>query len=425
MFKVVIAEDEKVIRKGLAAIVNDLISDFEVVGEADHGDRALELLAYDCPDVLLTDIRMPRRDGLSLIKEARAHYPQLAIVIVSGHEEFAYAQQAIQFGVARYLLKPIDRTEVVLAFDEIKRDLGGDVQEGNQPICQVDAYIKRKIDQDITLSDVAQLVHLHPTYFSQWFKNETGQNFSTYVTAKRLQRAERLLKETNLRVYEVARMAGYQSEKHFMKIFKKENGCTLPSSGNPHQCEHEMKGGAAVVLRHKIILLFLAIVLLPLNLLGMLTYSYFSKTLEDQTYHYTVQVIDQVNQNINAYIEEMHRLSLLPLYDRDILAILQERAEHQEGYYPHTEELERMSSFLSTLSYNRQELSGIHIITSDGSLFSNLGSPRTVQRLSDEPIEWKQLIQAGEGRSLLLATHAPSYFLDGKEPVFFSGTLAT
>lgn len=228
MYKVVVAEDEKVIRKGLVTIVNQLVTDFTVIGEADNGERALELLAHDCPDVLLTDIRMPKRDGLSLIKQARVHYPKLRMIIVSGHEEFSYAQQAIEYGVDRYLLKPIDRTEVVLAFDEIRRGMVEPEQEmhKNQLIRQVDTYIKKHIDQEITLQDVAKLVHLHPTYFSQWFKNETGRNFSTYVTMNRLQRAETLLHETNLRVYEVARMSGYQSEKHFMKIFKKEKSCT-------------------------------------------------------------------------------------------------------------------------------------------------------------------------------------------------------
>ncbi|PAD17108.1 cache domain-containing sensor histidine kinase [Shouchella clausii] len=176
-------------------------------------------------------------------------------------------------------------------------------------------------------------------------------------------------------------------------------------------------------LRPKIILLFLSIVLVPLNLLGMITYAYFSKTLEDQTYHYTVQVIGQVNQNVNAYIDEMHRLSLLPLYDRDILAILKNRSDVHHSYYPQTEEFERMSSFLSTLSYNRQELSGIHIITRDGSLFSDLGSPRTVHRLAEGTSDWQEAIEAGNGASLLLPTHSPSYVLGAEKSVFSVGRL--
>ncbi|MED4128477.1 sensor histidine kinase [Shouchella miscanthi] len=176
-------------------------------------------------------------------------------------------------------------------------------------------------------------------------------------------------------------------------------------------------------LRQKIIVLFLAIVLVPLNLLGMITYSYFSKTLEDQTYHYTVQVIDQLNQNVNAFIDEMHRLSLLPLYDREILTILKNRTEDSYSYYPQTEELERMSSFLSTLSYNRKELSGVHIIARDGSLFSDLGSPRTVHRISDESSFWHQNIQQGEGASLLVPAHEPAYMVGNEKTVFSVGRL--
>lgn len=228
VYKVVIAEDEKMIRKGLVTIVDQLVRDFTVIGEADNGETALHLLAHDCPDVLVTDIRMPKRDGLSLMKEVRDYFPQVRIVVVSGHEEFSYAQQAIQHGVSRYLLKPIDRTEVVSAFDEIKARLSEAEESYHEDpfIQQVDAYIKAHIDQDITLTDVAKLVHLHPTYFSQWFKDKSGKNFSTYVTEKRLKRAETLLHQTNLRIYEIARMSGYQSQKHFMKLFKKEKQCT-------------------------------------------------------------------------------------------------------------------------------------------------------------------------------------------------------
>ncbi|WP_185970949.1 cache domain-containing sensor histidine kinase [Alkalicoccobacillus porphyridii] len=167
-----------------------------------------------------------------------------------------------------------------------------------------------------------------------------------------------------------------------------------------------------MALRQKIIVLFLCIVLIPLNVLGMVTYYYFSKTLEDQTYRFTVQIIDQVNQNVNAYIEEMHRLSLLPLYDREVLAILQDHEDPTHYTFPKTDELERMSSFLSTLSYNRQELSGIHIMANDGSLFGNLGSPRSVHRMTnDVKDEWHQTLMVGDGRSLLLPTHNPSYLL--------------
>ncbi len=162
------------------------------------------------------------------MKEVRDYFPKVRIVVVSGHEEFSYAQQAILHGVSRYILKPIDRTEVVAAFEEIKASLS-EVEENlheDQLIQQVDAYIKTHIDQDITLTDVAKLVHLHPTYFSQWFKDKSGKNFSTYVTERRLKRAETLLDQTNLRIYEIARMSGYQSQKHFMKLFKKEKQCT-------------------------------------------------------------------------------------------------------------------------------------------------------------------------------------------------------
>jgi two-component system response regulator YesN len=106
-YKVFFVEDEIVTREGIRDNVDWKANNFEFCGEATDGEMALALLRTARPDVLLTDIKMPFMDGLQLSKIVRERMPWVKIVILSGHDEFEYAQQAIQLGVTEYLLKPV------------------------------------------------------------------------------------------------------------------------------------------------------------------------------------------------------------------------------------------------------------------------------------------------------------------------------
>jgi len=106
-YKVFFVEDEIITRQGIRDNVDWQASGFEFCGEATDGEMALPLLRTAQPDVLITDIKMPFMDGLQLSKIVRGRMPWVKIIILSGHDEFEYAQQAINLGVTDYLLKPV------------------------------------------------------------------------------------------------------------------------------------------------------------------------------------------------------------------------------------------------------------------------------------------------------------------------------
>ena len=106
-YKVFFVEDEAITREGIRDNVDWQASGFEFCGEAPDGEMALPLIRTVRPDVLITDIKMPFMDGLQLSKIMRERMPWVKIIILSGHDEFEYAQQAIKLGVTDYLLKPI------------------------------------------------------------------------------------------------------------------------------------------------------------------------------------------------------------------------------------------------------------------------------------------------------------------------------
>src|SRR5512136_868674 len=107
LHKVFLVEDEVVAREGIRDNVDWRLNGFEFCGEAPDGEIALPLLETAEPDVLITNIKMPFMDGLQLCKIVRERMPWVKIIILSGHDEFEYAQEAIKLGVTEYLLKPV------------------------------------------------------------------------------------------------------------------------------------------------------------------------------------------------------------------------------------------------------------------------------------------------------------------------------
>jgi YesN/AraC family two-component response regulator len=248
MYHLLLVEDEEVIRRGIRHLVARVSNQFSVAGEAAHGREALAYLERQLPDAVLTDIRMREMDGLSLIGKIRERYADMPVVVISGYDDFSYAQRALRYGVTDYLLKPINRLELVAALEKIKTALDRKKAGPNSPetnavqdgdgrtadecgetrrlIRKVQEHIRAHPDGDLRLQALADLVHVHPTYLSQLFKAETNMNVSDFIASVRMERAKYLLRHTELKIYDVARLSGYLSPKHFMLVFKQQVGCT-------------------------------------------------------------------------------------------------------------------------------------------------------------------------------------------------------
>lgn len=121
MYHVLVVEDELLIRDAIVEMVENYGSDYKVVGEASSGEEAWRLIQELWPTVLITDIQMPDMDGIALIRQIREHELPIVSIIISGHENFQYAQSAIRLGVSEYLLKPISEQEL---HSSLSRSLG-------------------------------------------------------------------------------------------------------------------------------------------------------------------------------------------------------------------------------------------------------------------------------------------------------------
>ncbi|MGK9253396.1 response regulator [Paenibacillus humicus] len=123
MPKILIVDDESIFRRGLRKMIAGLDESWEIVGEACDGYEALDKIEELAPDVLLTDIRMPRMDGIQLQQMAGSRRQELLTVVVSGYDDFAYVQQSMRQGAMDYLMKPVEREELSQVLERLKAEV--------------------------------------------------------------------------------------------------------------------------------------------------------------------------------------------------------------------------------------------------------------------------------------------------------------
>ncbi len=123
MKTVLVVEDEKMIRKGIKAMIQRSGVPIEVIIECSNGEMALEILREEEIDVMLTDIRMPKMDGITLVRQMQKlkHVP--ITIAISGYDDFSYAVEMMSLGVREYILKPVDRNKIKEIFEKLEREI--------------------------------------------------------------------------------------------------------------------------------------------------------------------------------------------------------------------------------------------------------------------------------------------------------------
>ena len=184
-------------------------------------------LQKELPELLVTDIRMPRVSGLDLVKYIdEKNYPTKTIIL-SGYSEFEYAQQALRYGVTEYLVKPILKKDFQISLEHVmEKFFEKEESFPDDGISAVKKYIAEHVGEDLSLEILGEVAHLHPAYLSKTFKEETGKNLSAYITDVKMEKAAELLSGTDRWVHEIMESVGYQKSQYFSKIFKEKYGVT-------------------------------------------------------------------------------------------------------------------------------------------------------------------------------------------------------
>ena len=231
--RVLLVDDEIIIREGFKRLFDWDAHDCEVAGEAADGMEALSRIDTLDPDLVIMDINIPILNGLKVIQLSRMKHPDIAFVIVSGYDDFAYCREALRLQITDYILKPVNYEEFGSCIDNLKISLfrrrteeEPAAAEEERPIAAMTRYMQAHLAGEVSLNLLAEEFHLSPQYISQLFKSEIGVNFLTYLTNLRMERAKKLLLSTALPVSEVAEQSGYGDYRVFTKAFKKSEGVT-------------------------------------------------------------------------------------------------------------------------------------------------------------------------------------------------------
>ena len=232
--KVLLVDDEIMIREGFKRLFDWESHGCEVVGEAADGMEALGQIDKLLPDIVIMDINIPIMNGLKVIEVSRVKHPEIAYVIVSGYDDFAYCRQALRLQISDYILKPVNYEEFGSCIDNLKISMYKNKtseqkhseNREERGISSITRYMQEHLSEEISLSVLADEFHLNPQYISQLFKNEIGVGFLAYLTNIRIEKAKKLLLSTALSVTEISSLAGYGDYRVFTKVFKKTEGVT-------------------------------------------------------------------------------------------------------------------------------------------------------------------------------------------------------
>ena len=254
MLNVLIVEDEAIIRHGMAEAIPWASMGCSVVGTAADGRDGLEMMRGLRPDIVISDIKMPIMDGLSMLRAAKDEGINTAAIILTSYAEFPLAQEAIRLGSFDYLLKPVDENLLRDAvariqkkvsqgsYEDTKKLSGIDeniVLPAHQPISLIDwenlmtaarrksTYVARALaeitesySESASIEELSVKLGVSGSYLSRKFKEITGSTFGSLLAARRIEAATGLLSNER-RIYEVAETVGFHDYKNFCLVFKK------------------------------------------------------------------------------------------------------------------------------------------------------------------------------------------------------------
>ena len=248
MYSILIVDDEPIIRRGIKTFIDFNKYGISNVYEAQDGNSASKVFSEILPDLVLLDINMPFKDGLTIAEEFKNIKKETKIAIITGYDYFEYAQKALKIGVEDYILKPVSKKdineiitkliyelnqekkhiEVEKIINKISNNENTDSQTVNSKYRDI---ILKKFEENYSnvsfnLNSLADDMNLSSGYLSSLFKSLFGIPFQDYLNNIRMEKAKLLLLTTDLKNYEISDQIGFDNVYYFNSKFKKTFGVT-------------------------------------------------------------------------------------------------------------------------------------------------------------------------------------------------------
>jgi two-component system, response regulator YesN len=341
MFRIVIADDEERIRRGLAKLVRSASEDYEVAGVFANGAELLKFLKEEGADVVITDIRMPVMDGLQVAEKLQAEHPGVRCVIVSGYSDFDYARTAMRHQVRDYLLKPVDKAELY----RVLREMAKEIAEARR---QTKIFRRHRLERALAGEASAEPV-IPDDAFAVWYvvRTEAAVGLDTLEAAANAEDVRSCAIAVRDRTYGVLleldagasltsapERAGFALAAALTEHTGAAIGASLPFRGAKRLreafAEAEMAAGKAFYR-------FERAVFVPASEAGPqqarpARFSDWYKSWETE-YVRSLQILDagKIEQELNAFFEEMRRRQEAPGVLMELLIRMLELAEREVG----------------------------------------------------------------------------------------------
>ncbi len=207
MIKAIVADDETAVASIVGHFIEKESLPVEIVGVAENGGQALEMLQELQPDLVFMDIQMPIYTGLEIMRRE----PGFRYIIITAYESFNYAQEALRLGACDILLKPIDNLQLIEA---ISRSIGHQFTK-NLLANQILEFIHNNYSRQIDLPLLSDTFHATASHLARTFKKHVGSSIVSYLNKHRIDKAKALLEDPSLSVQEIAASLGYESLNNF------------------------------------------------------------------------------------------------------------------------------------------------------------------------------------------------------------------
>lgn len=243
---ILIVDDEYYIVKNLVSAIDREGLRIDNVFTAYSASQAKEILVREQVDILLADIEMPKESGLELIGWLNEKRCPCLVIILSSHQRFDYAQEAIRFQCFRYLLKPIGKPElnkVLNAAISVATESNGNYERKDRPaekkspaafdespddsedfVKKIRDYISKNLASDLSRDNIAKYMNMNPDYLSFLFHNKFNETLTNYITRMRIDLAKYYLNNSSRSIEEISEMTGFSDQTYFIRKFKQITG---------------------------------------------------------------------------------------------------------------------------------------------------------------------------------------------------------
>ena len=235
MFQALIIDDEKPVRTAITALGDWKKYQISQLHYATNGKEGIACMRELHPEFVFVDMHMPLMNGIEFLEQAKRDFPASKYIVVSGYDEFHYAQAAIKNGAVDYILKPINSEDLNVAIERAFVQLGGRLdgqsyESGAHPLAPGEVieiirdYVEKNYATDIKISMFSEKYFFSREYLSKLFKKQYGIGIYEYALKLRMDRAKALLLDNSIQIQEISDRLGYSNNNYFSKAFKNYYG---------------------------------------------------------------------------------------------------------------------------------------------------------------------------------------------------------